>query len=182
MPVLPYKNSLPQVASGVYVDATAVVIGDVHIGEDSSIWPMCSIRGDVNSIRIGQSVNIQDNSVLHVTHPRKSVSSGAGVEGFKLEIGNEVTVGHQVVLHGCKIESQVLIGMGSIVMDGAIVRSRSLIGAGSLITEKMDVEGGYLWLGRPARRVRVLTAQEMETFAYSAAHYVRLKNDYLHNA
>ena len=157
-----------------YIDEDAVVIGDVTLGVDSSIWPMCSIRGDVNLIRIGERTNIQDGSVIHVTH-----RFGALPEGYPVHIGNDVTVGHKVILHGCTVEDLCLIGMGSSVLDGAIIRSKVLLGAGSLVPEGKDLEGGYLWLGRPAKKMRELTEQELKWFEYSAKHYVTLKNEYM---
>ncbi len=174
MAVRAYRGIVPSIAASAYVDETALVIGDVVIGADSSIWPMCSIRGDVNCIRIGARTSIQDGSVIHVTHRH-----AARPEGHATIVGDDVTVGHQVILHGCTIESRCLIGMGSIVMDGAVIRSGALLGAGSLVPEGKELEGGYLWLGRPAKRARALTAEELRWFDYSARHYVQLKNDYL---
>lgn len=169
-----YKGIHPTIAPDAYVDEHAVVIGDVVIGADSSIWPLCSLRGDVNHIRIGRRSNIQDGSVLHVTHPHRAVPAGHAVT-----VGDDVTVGHQCILHGCTIESRCLIGMGSVILDSALVRTDVLLGAGSLVSEGKELEGGYLWLGRPAKRVRELTAEERAWFEYSAKHYVDLKNAYL---
>ena len=174
MAIRPYKGISPTLAKGVYVDPQSVVIGDVHIGADSSIWPLCSLRGDVNLIRIGERTNIQDGSVLHGTHAHT-----AEPEGHATRVGSDVTVGHKVILHGCTVEDLCLIGMGAVVLDGAVIRSHVLLGAGSLVSEGKELEGGYLWLGRPAKRIRELTPEEIKWFAYSAKHYVRLKNDYL---
>lgn len=174
MAVRKFREFLPRIGKGAYVDESAVVIGDVEIGEDASVWPMCSVRGDVNLIRIGARTNVQDGSVIHVTH-----RYGDLPEGHATRIGNDVTVGHKVMLHGCTVEDLCLIGMGSTVLDGAIIRSRVLLGAGSLVPEGKDLEGGYLWLGRPARKMRELSEQELKWFEYSARHYVKLKNDYL---
>ena len=168
-----YKGSNPRVGAHAFVDESAVVIGDVEIGADSSIWPLCVVRGDVNRIRIGARTNIQDGSILHVTHPRRDHPGHATV------VGDDVTVGHRVTLHGCTVDDRCLIGMGSSILDGAIIRSEVLLGAGSLVTEGKELEGGYLWMGRPARRVRTLTAEELAWFSYSAQHYVKLKNEYL---
>jgi carbonic anhydrase/acetyltransferase-like protein (isoleucine patch superfamily) len=173
MAIRPYQGTTPTIAASAYVDEQAAVIGDVTIGEDSSVWPMCSIRGDVNAVRIGARTSIQDGSVIHVTHRH-----AARPEGHATVIGDEVTVGHKVILHGCTIEHRCLIGMGSLILDGAVIRSQVLLGAGSLVTEGKELEGGYLWLGQPARRVRPLTEQELQWFAYSAQHYVKLKHDY----
>lgn len=174
MSIRSFKGSFPKLGALAYVDDSAVVIGDVEIAEDASIWPMCSIRGDVNSIRIGARSNIQDGSVIHVTHRYAELP-----EGHATRIGSDVTVGHKVMLHGCTVEDMCLIGMGSIVLDGAIIRSKVLLGAGSLVPEGKDLEGGYLWMGRPAKKVRELSAQELKWFEYSAQHYVKLKNDYM---
>jgi carbonic anhydrase/acetyltransferase-like protein (isoleucine patch superfamily) len=174
MAIRSFKNSFPKLGARAYVDESAAVIGDVELGEDASIWPMCSIRGDVNLIRIGARSNIQDGSVIHVTH-----RYGDLPDGNATRIGNDVTVGHKVMLHGCTVEDLCLIGMDSVILDGAIIRSQVLLGAGSLVPEGKDLEGGYLWLGRPAKKVRELTEQEMKWFAYSAMHYVKLKNEYM---
>jgi carbonic anhydrase/acetyltransferase-like protein (isoleucine patch superfamily) len=174
MAIRPYKDISPSLAERVYFDPQAVVIGDVHIGADSSIWPLCSLRGDVNLIRIGERTNIQDGSVLHGTH-----AHAANPQGNATRVGSDVTVGHKVILHGCTVEDLCLIGMGAVVLDGAVIRSHVLLGAGSLVSEGKELEGGYLWLGRPAKRIRELTQEEMKWFTYSAKHYVKLKNDYL---
>ena len=174
MSIRSHKNILPKLGARVYVDEQAAVIGDVVIGDDSSIWPMCSVRGDVNSIRIGARANIQDGTVIHVTHHHEGAPGGRPTI-----IGDDVTVGHLCILHACTIENRCLVGMGSVVLDGAILREGVLLGAGSLVTEGKQLEGGYLWLGRPAKRVRELTKEEKAWLAYSAQHYVKLKNDYL---
>jgi carbonic anhydrase/acetyltransferase-like protein (isoleucine patch superfamily) len=174
MAIRPYKGIVPQLGARVYVDDSAVVIGDVVLGEDASVWPQCSVRGDVNAIRIGARSNIQDNTVMHVTHKYPDLP-----EGRACIVGDDVTVGHQCVLHACTIGNECLIGMGSIVLDGAVLHDRVLLGAGSLVTEGKELEGGYLWLGRPAKKVRPLTEQELKWFAYSAKHYVKLKDEYL---
>jgi carbonic anhydrase/acetyltransferase-like protein (isoleucine patch superfamily) len=174
MAIRPYKGILPKLGARVYVDESAAVIGDVQLGEDASVWPMCSVRGDVNLIRIGARTNIQDNSVIHVTHKYSDLPDGRACL-----VGDDVTVGHQCVLHACTIGNSCLIGMGSIVLDGAILHDGVLLGAGSLVTEGKELEGGNLWLGRPAKKARALTKQEMDWFVYSAKHYVKLKDDYL---
>ncbi|MDH5765937.1 MAG: gamma carbonic anhydrase family protein [Gammaproteobacteria bacterium] len=173
-PVRPYKNIMPSIGEGSYIDPACAIIGDVVIGRDSSVWPMVSIRGDVNTIRIGDRTNIQDGCVLHVTHDGP-LSPG----GFALSIGNDVTVGHNAVLHACTIEDNCLIGMGSVVLDGAVIKAGAMIGAGSVVSPKKTLEGGYLYLGSPARQARKLTEKEKEYFTYSSKHYVSLKNDYL---
>lgn len=166
-----FEGHTPIIHGTAYVDPAALVIGDVEIGEDSSVWPMCVVRGDIQHIRIGQRTNIQDGSVLHVTH-----DSDYKPGGSPLIIGDDVTVGHQVTLHACTIHDQCLIGMGSIVLDDAVIESGALLGAGSLVNPGKRIESGYLWLGRPARRVRELTEKERAYLKYSASHYVRLQH------
>ncbi len=168
-----YRSTMPTVHGSAYVDESAAVIGDVKIGADSSVWPMTVLRGDVNCIRIGERSNVQDGSVIHVTHRHPAIP-----DGHATLIGDDVTIGHQVTLHGCTIGNQCLIGIGAIVLDGAVLHDHVLLGAGSLVTEGKELEGGYLYHGAPARRIRPLTEQELALFAYSAQHYVRLKNDY----
>jgi carbonic anhydrase/acetyltransferase-like protein (isoleucine patch superfamily) len=171
MAVRPYQQFVPVIAGSAYVDDAALVVGRVSIGEDSSIWPMTVVRGDVNAIAIGRCTNIQDGCVLHVTH-----DSAFDPGGHPLHVGDHVTVGHRVVLHACSVEDFCLIGMGSVVLDGAVLRPRVVLGAGSLVTPGKELEGGYLWLGSPARRVRPLREEELRFLEYSAAHYVRLKD------
>jgi carbonic anhydrase/acetyltransferase-like protein (isoleucine patch superfamily) len=169
-----FASTSPQIADSCYIDPNADVIGDVVIGDNSSIWPMAVVRGDVNFIRIGQNTNIQDGSVLHVSH--------AGVfneQGAALIIGDNVTVGHNCVLHACTIWNDCLVGMGSILMDNAVVENHVMIGAGSLVPPGKTLDSGYLYLGNPCKRVRKLKEHELEYLGYSAQHYVRLKNQYL---
>lgn len=169
-----FLNQYPQIGEAAYIHSSATVIGDVEIGKNSSVWPNTVIRGDVNFIRIGQGTNIQDLSMLHVSH-KSSWQPG----GSPLIIGNHVTIGHQVLLHGCTIEDECLIGMGSIVMDKVVVQKHVMLAAGSLVPEGKVLESGYLYLGRPAKRIRPLTEDEIAHFMYSANHYIKLKNDYL---
>ena len=174
MNVRPYQGNFPDIGNDVYIDETALVVGDVTIGDDSSIWPMTVVRGDVNKITIGSGTNIQDGSVLHVTHPHEKHP-----EGYPLHVGNNVTVGHKVILHGCHVDDNCLIGMGSIIMDGVIVHSGVMVGAGSLVAPNKELESGYLYVGSPAKKIRKLTAEEQEWLDYSAQHYIKLKNNYL---
>ena len=174
MSIRAFENFKPLIAAKCFVDEQASVIGRVVIGEDSSIWPNTVVRGDVNKIIIGKRTNVQDNSTVHVTHDSE-YSPG----GYATSIGDEVTIGHQVIVHGCRIGHRCLIGMGSIIMDNTEIGSCTIIGAGSLVTEGKTLEGGYLWVGRPARRVRALTEEEIERISYSANHYVELKDRYL---
>ncbi|MDD5329398.1 MAG: gamma carbonic anhydrase family protein [Sulfuricella sp.] len=171
--IAPYRGIDPQIASTAYIHPSAQIIGDVVVGERSSIWCGAVARGDVNFIRIGADSNIQDLSTLHVSHRRPE-----NPEGAPLIIGDRVTVGHNVILHGCKIGDECLIGMGSIVMDNVVLEPRTLLGAGSLVPEGKVLQGGFLYLGRPAKLIRALTEEELAHFAYSAAHYVRLAGDY----
>ncbi len=171
MTVRSFENRQPDIHPTAFIDKQALVSGDVVIGADSSVWPMSVLRGDVNRIEIGARTNIQDGSVLHVTHDSEFAPGG-----YALCVGDEVTVGHRVVLHACTIEARCLIGMGSVVLDGAVVRSGAIIGAGALVAPGKDLEGGYLYVGSPAKRVRELTDKERQFFAYSAAHYVALKD------
>lgn len=164
-----FEGKRPDIHLTAWVDETALVIGDVVIGQYSSIWPMCVVRGDIQSIRIGARCNIQDGSVLHVSHDSQYLPGGS-----PLIIGDNVTIGHQATLHACEIGDGCLIGMASVVLDQAVVKSGAMIGAGSLVNPGKVIEGGYLWLGRPARRVRVLTGQEKDYLLYSAQHYVDL--------
>ena len=151
-----------------------MVIGDVTLGDDVSVWPMAVIRGDVHHITIGNACSIQDGAILHVTHDGPYT-----VGGKPLILGQGVTVGHQAVLHGCTVDDYCLIGMGSLVLDAVHVKKHVMIGAGSVVTPGKILESGYLYLGNPARAVRQLTSQEIEQLEYSAQHYVRLKNRYL---
>lgn len=174
MTIRPYQQHSPKIGNDVYIDPAACVIGDVRLGDDSSVWPMTVIRGDVNSIDIGERCNIQDNSVLHVTHDGPYVPGG-----FSLQLGNDVTIGHRVTLHGCTLHDFCLIGMGATVMDGAVVETDVIVGAGSLVTPRKTLKSGFLYTGSPARQVRTLTPDEIESLRYSSQHYVRLKNNYL---
>jgi carbonic anhydrase/acetyltransferase-like protein (isoleucine patch superfamily) len=175
--VRPFGGKRPAIDPGVWIDPTALVIGEVVIGRDSSVWPMAVIRGDVQRIRIGVSSNIQDGAVLHVSHDSR-FSPG----GRPLEIGDGITVGHQAVLHGCTVGNHSLIGIGARVLDGAVLGPRILLGAGALVPPGKRREGGHLWVGAPVRRVRPLTATDLEYLEYSAANYVKLAQRYRREA
>ncbi|MGF6439121.1 gamma carbonic anhydrase family protein [Kosakonia sp. 1610] len=170
----PYKDLFPTIGQRVMVDPTSVVVGDVRMSEDVGIWPLVVIRGDVNYVEIGARTNIQDGSVLHVTH-----KSSYNPEGNPLLIGEDVTVGHKVMLHGCTIGHRVLVGMGSIVLDGAVIEDEVMIGAGSLVPQNKRLESGYLYLGSPVKQIRPLTEAEIEGLKYSANNYVKWKDEYL---
>ncbi|MEA1063192.1 gamma carbonic anhydrase family protein [Erwinia sp. HR93] len=169
-----YQNHIPKLGNKVMVDEASVIIGNVRIADDVGIWPLVVIRGDVNLITIGARSNIQDGSVLHVTH--KTVNTP---EGHPLIVGEEVTVGHKVMLHGCTIGNRVLVGMGSILLDGAIIEDNVVIGAGSLVPQNKRLTSGYLYLGSPVKQIRPLTEMEVANLKYSADNYVKWKNDYL---
>ena len=169
-----FEQFTPKLADGVFIDKTAVVIGAVEIGVDSSIWPLTVIRGDMHAIRIGARTSIQDGSVCHITH-----AGPYNENGWSLTVGDDCTVGHGVTLHGCKIGDRVLVGMGCIIMDGAEVEDEVVIGANSLVPPGKRLESGFLYTGSPARQIRPLTEQEREYFSYSAKNYCNLKDRYL---
>ncbi len=168
-----FKNITPTIGSTSYIDEAACIIGDVEIGSDCSVWPMVVIRGDVNFIRIGDRTNIQDGSVLHVTH-----EGPLSPQGNALHIGSDVTIGHSAVLHACTIENECLIGMGAVVLDGALIKQGTMVAAGSVVSPFKELEGGYLYVGAPARQVRELNQKEKDFLRYSAQHYVKLKDEY----
>lgn len=164
-----FENQTPKLAKTVYVDETAVVIGQVEIGDFSSIWPQTVVRGDVNRIVIGERTNIQDLSVIHVNHAGPFNESGEPTI-----IGNDVTIGHRVLLHACTIADRCLIGMGAIILDRVEIQSEVFVGAGSLVTPGSVLESGYLYLGAPAKRARKLTEKELAHIPYSAEYYAEL--------
>lgn len=172
--IRPFQGVLPRLGERVYVDESAQLIGDVVLGDDASVWPLTVIRGDVNRIRIGARSNVQDNSCLHVTHD--GPYSPGGVD---LQIGDDVTIGHGVILHACRIGNRCLIGMGSIVMDRVTVEDDVLVAAGSVVSPGKTLKAGWLYRGSPAQPARELTAEEIQSLKYSAEHYVRVKNKYL---
>ena len=175
MSIRPYLEHLPAIGARSYVDPAATVIGDVILGEDVSIWPGTVVRGDVNFIRIGDRTNIQDGTVVHVSHDGPHAKLG----GFATRIGNDVTIGHKAIIHACTLEDAVLIGMGAILLDGAVVKKHGFVGAGALVAPGKVVGEGEMWLGSPAKCVRKLSDAEIEALYYSAGHYVRLKDQYL---
>ena len=169
-----YQGISPKIGKDVYLDPSAVIIGDVEIGDQASVWCLTVIRGDVNSIRIGARSNIQDASVLHVTHKNKSNPLGS-----PLVIGDDVTIGHRVTLHGCTLENKCFIGMNAIIMDGAHIESEVIVGAGSLVTQNARLVSGYLYFGSPAKKVRPLTDDERLMLSKSAQNYVSYAQSYL---
>jgi carbonic anhydrase/acetyltransferase-like protein (isoleucine patch superfamily) len=175
MSLRPHLGTLPTLGERVYLDPACSVIGDVVLGDDVSVWPGTVIRGDVNFIRIGDRTNLQDGTVVHVSHDGPHARLG----GFATRIGSDVTIGHKAIVHACTIEDAVLIGMGAIVLDGVVVRKHGFVGAGALVAPGKVVGEGEVWLGNPAKKVRMLTDAEIEALYYSAQHYVRLKDRYL---
>jgi len=171
--IRPFKGIAPTIDASAFIAEGAVIIGDVAIGAQSSIWYNCVVRGDVNYITIGERTNIQDLSVLHVTHKKNADDPGA-----PLVIGSDVTVGHSVTLHGCTIEDGAFIGMQAIVMDRAVVGKGALVGARALVTEGTKIPPGTLWVGAPAKYQRDLTPQEKEWIARSPGNYVKYAEDF----
>jgi len=169
-----YHGKRPLLGERCYVDSSSVLVGDIQIGDDSSIWPLVAARGDVNYIRIGKRTNIQDGTILHVTR-----TGPDDPDGYPLLIGDDVTVGHQCMLHGCQIGNRVLVGMSAVVMDGAIVEDDVIIGAGSLVAPGKTLKSGYLYVGSPAKQARPLNDAEKDFLQKSAENYVWLKDDYL---
>ena len=174
MSIRPFQQHTPALGERVFVDRSAVVIGDVEIGSDSSVWPLTVIRGDMHRIRIGARTSVQDGCVLHITH-----AGPFNPEGFPLLIGDDVTIAHKVMLHGCSVGSRILIGMGSIVMDGAVIEDDVIVGAGSLVPPGKRLVSGFLYVGSPAKQVRALSDKEKAFFTYSAGNYVKLKDQHL---
>ena len=176
MPLAAYLDVMPTLGARVYAHAPCQIIGEVSIGDDSSIWCNAVLRGDVNRIVIGRGSNVQDLTMGHVSH-----KTPGKPDGSPLLIGDYVTVGHSVVLHGCKIGNECLIGMGTIILDDAVIPDRVMIGAGSLVPPGKTLESGMLYVGRPAKAVRALTHEEIAHLRYSAEHYIQVKNNYLGN-
>ena len=176
MGIRPFEDKAPDLGERVYVDPAATIIGDVTLGDDCSLWPGAVVRGDMHRIRVGARTSIQDNAVLHITH-----ASEFNPGGFPLEIGADVTIGHQAMLHGCTVGDRVMIGMQTMIMDGAVVESDVMLAAGSLVSPGKRLQSGWLYRGRPARPVRELTEQEMRFLHYVAGNYVKLKDDYLNS-
>ncbi len=168
-----FNGKSPELGERVFIDASAVVLGDVSLGDDVSVWPQVAIRGDMHRISIGARTSVQDCSVLHITH-----ASTYNPDGWPLTIGNDVTIGHSAVLHGCTIGDRVLVGMGAIVMDGAVVEDDVVIAAGALVTPGKTLASGFLYAGSPVRQMRPLSEKELSFFKYSANNYVKLKNQH----
>jgi carbonic anhydrase/acetyltransferase-like protein (isoleucine patch superfamily) len=163
----PHRGRLPVVHRTAYVDASAQVIGDVEIGADSSIWMNAVVRGDVNSIRIGRRSNVQDGTVVHVMH-----------ETHPTRIGDDVTIGHAAVVHGCTINNRVLVGMGATILNGAVIGEDTIVAAGSLVTEGAVIPPRSLVMGSPGKVRRTLSDADVASILEYAANYVRYKKDY----
>lgn len=177
MNVRGFRGRAPVFGARVMIDPTSVVLGDVELGDDVSVWPQAVIRGDMHRIRIGARTSVQDGVVLHITH-----ASDYNPEGYPLSIGREVTIGHRAVLHGCTIGDRVLVGMGAVVLDGVVVEDEVLIAAGAVVTPGKRLERGHVYAGNPARKLRELRPDEYAFFVYSANNYVELKDEYLNAA
>lgn len=174
MSIRSYYSASPVIGNGCYIDSSSVIVGDVKIDEDSSIWPFVAARGDVNYIRIGARTNVQDGTVLHVT--RRSESNP---DGYPLVIGDDVTIGHKCMLHGCTLGNRILVGMGAIIMDAVTIEDDVFVGAGTLVPPNKVLESGYLYVGNPMVKKRKLTEDELNFLKQSALNYVALKQDYL---
>lgn len=174
MHIRTYQGMTPKLGKRTFIDPSAVVLGDVELGDDCSVWPLTVIRGDMHRIRIGTRTSVQDGSVLHITH-----AGPFNPDGFPLIIGDDVTIGHQAMLHGCTVGSRVLVGMGAMIMDGAVVEDDVIVGAGSLVPPGKTLESGYLYVGRPVKQQRKLTEKELKFFTYTAGNYVKLKDKHL---
>ena len=177
MSIREFNNKIPVVGERVYIDEMATVIGNVTLGDDVSVWPSVVVRGDVERIVIGEGTNVQDGSVLHVTHFGKFND-----RGYPLTIGKGVTIGHRAVVHACTIGDYCLIGIGSVIMDDAVLEDYVMLGAGSLVPPGKILEGGHLYMGSPAKKARPLSDQEKEFLEYSYRHYIHLKDEYLKQA
>ena len=171
--IRPYLDHSPKIDATCYIDEMSVVIGDVTLAENVSVWPFAVIRGDVNHIHIGKNSNVQDHSMLHVSHKKADKP-----EGSPLIIGEDVTIGHHVKLHGCTIGNRVLVGIGTIILDEVIVEDDVMIGAGSLVPPNKVLESGYLYVGSPVKKVRPLTEKEIAFLPYSAQNYVKVSGNY----
>lgn len=169
-----FKNKSPQIGKRVLIHPTAVIIGDVTMADDVSVWPTAVIRGDVESIQIGDGSNVQDGAVLHVSH-----AGDYSPTGHKLRIGKGVTIGHRAVVHGCTVGNYCLIGIGAIIMDGAVMEDYVMLGAGALVSPGKVLQGGYLYVGAPAKPIRALNDSEKAFLEYSYQHYIKLKDEYL---
>ena len=169
-----FKGTFPELGQRVYIDPQSTVIGDVVLGDDVSVWPGAVIRGDMHCIRVGARCNVQDNAVLHVTH-----ASDYNPKGYPLIIGEGVIIGHRAILHGCNLGNQILVGNGAVINDGAVVEDKVIVGAGCMVPPRKTLESGYIYVGNPCKKLRPLSEEEKQFFSYSAASYIKLKDQYL---
>ena len=178
--ILPYNGITPRIHPTAFVAPGAVVIGDVEIGAESSVWFGCVIRGDVNKVRIGARTNIQDGTVIHVASGEQPVSARSKIpeDGYPTIIGDDVTVGHMALLHACTVETRGFVGMKSIVMDGSKISTNGMLATGALLTPGKVVGPGELWAGSPAKFWRKLTDDDLAQFDLRTGQYVRLAADY----
>ena len=174
MAIYPYQQHTPSIDHTAYIAPSADIIGQVTIGQDSSVWPMATLRGDMHTISIGKKTNLQDGVVCHITH-----DSQYNPGGHSLVVGNNVTVGHRATLHGCHIQDNCIIGINAVILDGVRIEKNTIIAAGSLVSPNKTIKSGFLYMGQPAKPVRELTEQELEFIQYSADNYVKLKNNYM---
>lgn len=170
--IKPYKGVWPKIDDSAFIAENAVIIGDVEIGADSSVWYSCVLRGDVNAIRIGERTNIQDLTMIHCASPRD------GKPGIPTKIGNDVTIGHTAIIHACSIEDQCLIGMGACILDGAHIERNAIVGANALVTMNKCVLSLELWGGNPAKKIKILSESIEADMLYSASHYVNLAREH----
>lgn len=169
-----HGDQSPKLGERVYIDPASVVIGDVELDDDASVWPCAVIRGDMHRIRVGKRTSVQDNVTVHVTH-----AGPYSPDGWPTIIGDDVTIGHGACLHGCTIGDRVLVGIGATILDGAIVENDVVIGAGTLVPPGKRLESGYMYMGAPAQQVRALKESERSFFRYSADNYTKLKDEYI---
>lgn len=160
--ILPVKGKFPVIPESCWLAPNATVVGDVEMGEDCTVWFNAVVRGDVNAIRMGNRVNIQDGAVIHCTYQKTQTI-----------LGNNVSIAHNAIVHGCQIEDEVLIGMGAIVMDGAYIEKNAIIGAGAIVTQNTRVPSGTIWAGNPARELKKLSPEASEVFMRTANNYVK---------
>lgn len=170
--IRPHHGVAPAIAPTAFIAETAVIIGDVEIGAESSVWYGCVLRGDGNAIRVGGRTNIQDGTIVHVNHERE------GAAGTRTTIGSDITIGHMALIHACTLEDGCFIGMKACIMDGVVVEGGAMVAAGALVTPGKRVRRGELWAGSPAKLMRNLSEAELKYFAYSARHYCEMAESY----
>jgi len=175
--IIKYRGIFPQIHQSVFIANNATITGDVRIGENSSIWFNCVLRGDVTKITIGNNTNIQDNCIIHGTRPNHAQNK-TGAEGAPVSIGKCVTIGHSAIIHACTIDDYAFVGMGSIVMDLAHIESNGMLGAGGVLTPKKIIKSGEIWAGNPAKFLRMMTQIEIDYIKISSENYTEGINEY----